>query len=190
MKIVGGWLIGIGVFVALASLFLSTSIDTPTSTYLGEFGSSRAVYNLGLLQVQGLLFQAGLATLLCGVIVLCSGLICEHISALMAAGSATSAGADEGVQAPKVMSVDIAAHAQSPTPTPSDEAQDRLAWGLIACIVVVGVVAAVLFWAAPTTSSPELATVEANADALADNMEMMADNLQALADNMAFVDEP
>lgn len=65
--------------IAMAALFMSTSVTTDTSmTYYGR-ASARDVYNLGLLQHQLMVFVGGLGVAIAGVVVASAGTIIEHL---------------------------------------------------------------------------------------------------------------
>jgi hypothetical protein len=75
-----GWLLtGAGVIAAIGSFFLKTSIESTTpSSMIGDSyipASTSDVINIGLLQTQMMVFQAGLALAIAGVVLLGAALV-------------------------------------------------------------------------------------------------------------------
>lgn len=182
MKLAGGWLVALGLIAMVVALLLPTSIDTPRSVYLPSIGETirsgtQSVLNLGLLQRQALVFEAGLAAIVSGVVLLAAGVLAAAIDRL------SPQSADTGL--PQAVAEMSASSVQAPQPfTPLDKTKaDRFFILVMSGIAMVVFVIFALTWSTATTRAPDPAVaIEENADMLADNMEAMADNLEDLAD--------
>lgn len=174
-----GWGIALaigGLLLALAAAFLFDT--TATSSVPSPLGygitNTTTVHNIGLMQQQELLFVGGCALFLAGVILGAAGEISDAMRR-------AQPGATGGIVEQRPYDAAPGSTVAS-APEPAASTQQNLLAGLGIVIVVVTCVAA-LGLAASQSSSPERAAVEANAEAMADQMDALADNLEEMADN-------
>lgn len=79
MKAVGGLMALVGAIVSVASLFMDTTITTSVPSSYGYGTNTSTVHNLGLLQNQAFVFEAGLALAVAGFALLAGGLVVDAL---------------------------------------------------------------------------------------------------------------
>lgn len=89
MKIWGVVMITTGVAIALLSLLMTTTISTAPGGDLAEFGG-REIYNMGLIQRQLMVFLAGLALTIAGVVTAAAGAVIDALRPVSVAEPAIS----------------------------------------------------------------------------------------------------
>lgn len=87
MKAVGGLMALIGAIVSAASLFMETTITTSVPSAYGYGTNTSTVHNLGLLQNQAFVFEAGLALAVAGFALLAGGLVVDALRPLATSSS-------------------------------------------------------------------------------------------------------
>ncbi len=79
MKVTGGLMALIGAIVSAASLLMQTTITTSVPSPYGYGTDTSTVHNLGLLQNQAFVFEAGLALAVAGFALLAGGLVVDAL---------------------------------------------------------------------------------------------------------------
>lgn len=184
MKGWGGALFGLGLLLLLIAWLMPVTVsvaETRYSTLLSEMvptGASNEVVNLQKLQVQMMVWHAGLIAFLTGCVLGAAGAIAEKLGA---GGTSVAQFPESGPAGEAAGSVvRPAGAADIPSPGPMSDGDKYVAYGIGGLILVVMLIVVSFQYGSGNKNAAQEAALS-NAEAIADNLEMTADNLEAIS---------
>lgn len=169
-----------GIIGALVALKMNTSVHSAGDYRYGTYVPASDTINIGLLQDQHLAFLAAGFVFMAGIVLFSAGAIIEAMAFASPGASHSASGTDSAID-PEASDVRPAISSVPLADAKKDETALLVVGSFGALVLLVFAIFA-LSGSNSTGSSVAAAQIEANADALADNMEVQADNMDAIAD--------